>query len=61
MEGRTASLCVLCTRPALDEIEVAAGIWAGLCPQHLAERAAKVAAHAAPPRRRRPRPTSHTP
>lgn len=46
MEARTASLCVLCTRPALDEIEIAAGIWAGLCPQHLAERAAKVAAHA---------------
>ena len=53
MEGRTASLCVLCTRPALDEIEVASGIWVGLCPQHLAERAAKVAAHESPPRRRR--------
>lgn len=52
MEARTASLCVLCTRPALDEIEIAAGIWAGLCPQHLAERAAKVAAHEVPSSRR---------
>ena len=35
---------MLCTKPAMDDVEVAAGIWAGLCPQHLAERAAKVRA-----------------